>query len=73
MKKARSLLLALCLILALAACGRPAAPAAAPAKEQPAEAQAPAEEAAPEAVAMRPCGLYPTRLLCPRILQVRIL
>ncbi len=48
MKKLFALLLALCMVFALCACGQAAAPApAAPAAEAPAEA--PAEEAAPEA------------------------
>ena len=45
MKKFLALVLALCMVFALAACGQAAAPAAAPAEAAPAEA-APAEEAA---------------------------
>ena len=48
MKKFLALILALCMVFALAACGQAAAPAAAPAQE----AAAPAEEAAPAAEAL---------------------
>ncbi|MBO6017686.1 MAG: BMP family ABC transporter substrate-binding protein [Oscillospiraceae bacterium] len=47
MKKTIALLLALVMVLALAACGQSAAPAAAPAAEAPAAEAAPAEAAAP--------------------------
>ncbi len=62
MKKYLALLLALCMIVALAACGQSAAPAAAPAAAAPAEA-APAE-AAPAAEGAKLVGIsMPTKSL----------
>ena len=57
MKKIPALLLALCMIFALAACGRQAAPATpAPAAEQPAEQTAAGEPAPAEEPAEEPAA-----------------
>ncbi len=60
MKKILAILCAMCMVLALCACGQSAAPAAeqaAPAEAAPAEQAAPAEEAAPEAAKTYSVGI----------------